>query len=65
MNVQQGEMLASEARRRAVFVNRRRPDGKWSWQGNDRPRQLLNGLVIPGGDGLDQVTRERDARWDW
>src|SRR5262249_40654861 len=64
MNVQQGEVLAGEARRRAVFVNCGRPDGKRRWQGNDRLRQLLNGLVIPGGDGFDQVARQRHAGRD-
>src|SRR5207249_3316770 len=45
-------------------VNGGRPDGKRRRQGSDGLRQLFNGLVVPRGDGLDQVTRQRDAGGD-
>src|SRR6266540_2984082 len=59
MNVEQGAVLAGEARRRAVFVNGGGPHGKRRRQTNDGPGQPFNGLGVPGGDGLDQVARER------
>src|SRR5205814_10458969 len=64
MDVKQGQVLAGEARRRAVFVNGGRPDGKRRRQGSDGLRHLFNGLVVPRGDSLDQVTRQRDAGGD-
>src|SRR6266702_314466 len=64
MNVEQSEMLASEARRRAVFVNGGRPHGKRGRQTNDCLGQLFNSLVVPRGHGLDQVARERHAGRD-
>src|SRR5205823_12462391 len=51
MDVEQGEVWAGKARRRAVVVNGGRPSGKRRRQGSDRLRQLFNGLVVPRGDG--------------
>src|ERR1051325_6039545 len=64
MNIEQGEMLAGEARRRTVFVNGGRPHGKRGRQTNDCLGQLFNGLIVPRSDGLDQVARERHAGRD-
>src|SRR5262249_18257899 len=64
MNVEQGQMLTREARQRAVFVDRGRPHGKRGRQTDDGLGQLLNGLVVPRSDNLDQVARERHAGRD-
>src|SRR5437867_1547826 len=64
MYVEQGEVLAGEARRRAVFVHGGRPDRERGRQGGDGLRHLFNGCGLPRGDGLDQVARERHAGGD-
>ena len=64
MDVEHGEVLAGEARRRAVFVDGGRSDGERGRQGGDGLCHLFDGLVVPRGDGLDQVARERHAGRD-
>ena len=64
MDVEHREVLAGEARRRAVFVDGGRSDDERGRQGGDRLRHLLDRLVLPRGDGLDQVTRQRHAGRD-
>ena len=61
MDVEHSKMLAGEAGRRAVFVNGRRSDGKRGRQGSYRLGQLFNGLIVLRGDGLNQVSGQRDA----
>ena len=62
MNVEQGEVLAGEARRRAVFVNGRRADREGRRQGGDGLDDLVDRLVVSRGDRLDKIARERHAR---
>jgi hypothetical protein len=64
MDVEHCKVLAGEARRRAVFVNGGRPDGKWWRQSSDRLSQLFSGLVVLGRDGFNQVARQGDSRRD-
>jgi len=64
MDIEHGEVLAGEARSLAVFVDSGRPDGERRRQRGDGLRQLLDGLGLTRGDGLDQVTRERHAGRD-
>src|SRR5579871_1445160 len=61
MDVQDRQVLAREARRRAVFVNGGRPHGKRWRQGGDAFRQSFNGVFVAGSDGLDHVAGERHA----
>jgi len=62
MDVEHGEVLPAEARRRAVLIDGGRPDGRWGWQRGDGLGQLFNGFLLPRGEGLDQIARERHDR---
>ncbi len=64
MDVEHREVLAGEARRRAVLVDCGRSYRERMGQGGDRLGDHLDGLFLPRGDGLDQVARERHAGRD-
>src|SRR5262249_2730883 len=60
----QSEVLAGEARRCAVFIDSGGPDGERGRQDRDSLFQLFKSLVLPRGDGLDQIARECHAGRD-
>src|ERR1051326_3311139 len=61
MDIEHGEVLPREARRRAVFVDGGRSHGERGRQRGDRLGHFFNGLVLFRSDGLDQIARERHA----
>ena len=46
MDVEHGEMLARETGIRAVFINSRRPHGKWWLQISDGLTHFFDGLLV-------------------